>query len=287
MTAQTSLISGKQIAQQIKDQLKQQVADLDYQPGLAVILVGENPASQVYVRAKDRACQKVGFYSQKLELDKDISQEQLLAEVQALNQDPQVDGILVQLPLPDHLDEKLVIDNINPDKDVDVFHPANVGRLSLRKSLPDLDQVLAPCTPKGVMRMLEHSQVDLEGKQAVVVGRSNLVGKPLALMLLARHATVTVCHSRTKNLQEQTKQADVLIAAVGRPEFITQDMVKPGAVVIDVGINRTDDGLVGDVAFDQVKQVAGQITPVPGGVGPMTIASLLENTLLLAKRRRG
>lgn len=279
----SNLIDGRALSKKIKNQIKSEVEKLDYKPGLAVVLVGEDPASQVYVNSKEKACQQVGFYSEKVVLDKDISQDELLQEIQRLNQDPKVHGILVQLPLPEHLDEKAVIYNINPKKDVDVFHPYNVGQLCLKKKLGSLDQLLAPCTPKGMMRMLEEINIDPEGKKAVIVGRSNLVGKPIALMLLASNATVEVCHSRTQDLKAATKQADILVAAVGRPKFITKDMVKPGAVVLDVGINRTEEGLVGDVDFEAVKEVAGHITPVPGGVGPMTIASLLENTLLLAK----
>lgn len=279
-----NLIDGRQISSQLKSRIKAKVKAADFQPGLAVILVGDDPASKVYVNSKEKACQKAGFLSRKIVLDKDISQQQLLEEVEKLNEDPKIHGILVQLPLPDHLDEKIVIENIDPKKDVDVFHPHNVGRLTLIKRLPPLDELLAPCTPKGIMRMLQETDVELEGKKAVVIGRSNLVGKPVALMLTASSATVTVCHSRTKDLAAEAKRADILIAAVGRAEFVTADMVKPGAVVIDVGINRTDEGLVGDVDFEAVKQKAGHITPVPGGVGPMTIACLLENTLLLAEK---
>lgn len=280
------LIDGRKISSQLKAEIKEKVATADYQPGLAVILVGDDPASQVYVNYKEKACKKAGFYSRKIVLEANTTQAELLAEVKKLNNDPKIDGILVQLPLPDHLDEKVVIENIDPEKDVDVFHPYNVGQLTLIKHLPALDKLLAPCTPKGIMRMLQTTDVELEGKKAVVIGRSNLVGKPIALMLNASNATVTVCHSRTQNLAEEAKKADVLIAAVGRPEFVTTEMVKPGSIVIDVGINRVDDDLIGDVDFTAVEKVADQITPVPGGVGPMTIACLLENTLLLAERRR-
>lgn len=278
------IIDGRLLSKKIKQKVKKQVEKLDYQPGLAVVLVGNNPASQVYVKSKEKACQKAGFYSEKVEMDDDTTQKKLLAQIQKLNTDPKIHGILVQLPLPDHLDEKAVIDNINPKKDVDVFHPFNVGELCLKKRLPELDELLAPCTPKGIMRMFEEIKLDLSGKKAVVIGRSNLVGKPIALMMLAKNSTIEICHSRTQNLAEATSQADILVAAVGKPNFVTKDMVKPGAVVIDVGINRTKDGLTGDVDFDEVEKIAGHITPVPGGVGPMTIASLLENTLLLAKK---
>lgn len=280
------IIDGREISKKIKQKIKKQAAALDYQPGLAVVLVGDNPASKVYVKSKEKACKQVDFYSKKIKLEADITQEQLLKEIEKLNKDPKIDGILVQLPLPGHIDEKIVIENINPVKDVDVFHPYNVGQLCLTKRLPDLDELLAPCTPKGIMRMLEEIKIDLTGKKAVVIGRSNLVGKPIALMMLGKNATVEICHSRTQNLAETTSQADILVAAVGRPNMVTKDMVKKEAVVIDVGINRTDKGLTGDVNFQEVKEKAGWITPVPGGVGPMTIASLLENTLLLAKKYR-
>lgn len=276
------IIDGKQISLKLKANIKKKVEEMSTQPGLAVVLVGDDPASKIYVNSKERACEKAGFYSKKVLLDKNISQDKLIEQIKDLNQDPKIHGILVQMPLPDHLDEGLVIENINPNKDVDVFHPYNIGQLFLRKNLPPLNHLLAPCTPKGIMRLLQSIGIELEGKKAVVVGRSNLVGKPIATMLTAANATATICHSRTKNLAGETSQADILIAAVGLPEFIGQEMVKPGSVVIDVGINRTDDGLVGDVDFEAVKSVAGHITPVPGGVGPMTIACLLENTFILA-----
>ncbi len=276
------LIDGKKIASKLKADIKTEVEEMSTQPGLAVVLVGDDPASKIYVNSKEKACKKAGFHSKKVLLDKDITQKELLEQIKDLNQDSKIHGILVQMPLPDHLDEDLVVEAISLDKDVDVFHPYNFGQLFLKKALPPLDALLAPCTPKGIMRLLESTGIELEGKKAVVVGRSNLVGKPIASMMTAANATVTICHSRTKDLAAETSQADILIAAVGLPEFIGQEMVKPGAVVIDVGINRTEDGLVGDVDFEAVKSVAGHITPVPGGVGPMTIASLLENTLILA-----
>lgn len=282
----TQLIDGRALSKKIQLQIKKEVASLAFKPGLAVVLVGEDPASQVYVNSKEKACKDVGFYSEKIVLDKNISQTKLLAVIKKLNNNPKIHGILVQLPLPKHLDEKIVIDNINPVKDVDVFHPYNVGELFLKKQLPKLDDLLAPCTPKGIMRMLEEYQIELNGKKAVVIGRSNLVGKPIALMLLANNATVEICHSRTKNLTKTCAQADIVIAAIGQANFVKKTMVKKGAVVIDVGINRTQEGLVGDVDFAEVKNLTTYITPVPGGVGPMTIACLLENTLLLAKKQK-
>ena len=273
-----SIIDGKALSAVVKEEVKAKVAELEARygrrPCLAVIIVGENPASQVYVRNKVKAAAFTGIESLQLELPSDISEELLLKRIAELNSDPAVDGILVQLPLPKHIDEEKVIDAIAREKDVDGFHPGNVAGLWLGKDC------IVPCTPAGVMRMIESIGYDLNGKSAVVVGRSNIVGKPVAKLLLDRNATVTIAHSRTRDLAAVTHSADVLVAAVGRPRMITGDMVKPGAVVIDVGINRTDDGkIVGDVDFDSVAEVAGWITPVPGGVGPMTIAMLLENTI--------
>ena len=278
------LIDGRALSKKIQKRIATEVSTLKFKPGLAVVLVGNDPASQVYVRSKEKACQAVGFYSEKIVLNKNITQDKLLTVIKKLNKNPKIHGILVQLPLPQHLDEKIVIDNISPKKDVDVFHPYNVGELFLQKRLPKLDELLAPCTPKGIMRMLEEYKIKLEGKKAVVLGRSNLVGKPIALMLLAKNATVEICHSHTKNLAEISARADILIAAIGQANFVKKNMVKKGAVVIDVGINRSKDGLLGDVDFPAVEKIASYITPVPGGVGPMTIACLLENTLLLAKK---
>ncbi len=247
-------------------------------PGLAVVLVGENPASQVYVRNKRRACAEAGFYSELHELGAETSEQQLLDLVDRLNAKAEIDGILVQLPLPEQIDEEAVIERILPTKDVDGFHPYNVGRLALR--MP----VLRPCTPKGVMTMLERTGRELSGLDAVIIGQSNIVGRPMALELLAARCTITVCHSRTKDLADKARAADILVAAVGRPEFVPGDWVKPGALVVDVGINRLQNGkLCGDVAFVGASERAGWITPVPGGVGPMTIASLLENTLQAAE----
>lgn len=276
MSAQ--ILDGKAIAADIKQDIKRRVeartAEGFRQPGLAVVLVGDNPASQVYVRNKRRSCEEVGFYSEMHDLPGDTSQDKLLGLIDKLNADEAIDGILVQLPLPGQIDEEAVIERILPTKDVDGFHPYNVGRLSLR--MP----ILRPCTSKGVMTMLERTGQKLEGLDAVIIGQSNIVGRPMAMELLAARCTITVCHSRTKDLVEKARNADILVAAVGRPKFVPGDWVKEGAIVIDVGINRTDEGkLVGDVDFASVSQRAGWITPVPGGVGPMTIATLLENTL--------
>ena len=283
MTAQ--IIDGKALSAQVRTEVTQRVAALKAQgvtPGLAVILVGDNPASQVYVRNKVKACTDCGMHSVLEKYGADMTEAALLARVQALNADAGIHGILVQLPLPSHIDAQKVIEAISPAKDVDGFHIASAG--ALMTGLPGF----WPCTPYGCMKILESIGCHLRGKHAVVIGRSNIVGKPMALMLLAQDATVTVCHSRTSNLQEHTLQADVIVAAVGRRGLLTADMVKPGAVVLDVGMNRNDEGrLCGDVDFDGVKEVAGFITPVPGGVGPMTIAMLLVNTLQAAERTAG
>lgn len=273
----TQILDGKLVSQTIKDQLKVKVAELDRKPGLAVVLVGNDPASQVYVRNKEKACAEIGYYSRKIELPETVTEIELINTVIQLNKDSKVHGILVQFPLPQnlrHLEEK-VINTILPAKDVDCFHPINVGKLVTAKNLDD--NLLMPCTPYGVIRILEHYQIPISGKHVVILGRSNIVGKPEALMMLAKDATVTICHSKTQNLTEITKQTDIIVAAIGKPEFLTSDMVKEGAVVIDVGINRTDNGLVGDVKFDELAQKTSAITPVPGGIGPMTIAILMEN----------
>ena len=283
MTAQ--LIDGNALSRQLRTQVAERAAALKARgvtPGLAVILVGDNPASQVYVRNKVKACTDCGMHSVLEKYGADMTEAALLARVQALNADAGIHGILVQLPLPSHIDAQKVIEAISPAKDVDGFHIASAG--ALMTGLPGF----WPCTPYGCMKMLESIGCHLRGKHAVVIGRSNIVGKPMALMLLAQDATVTVCHSRTPNLKEHTLQADVIVAAVGRRGLLTADMVKPGAVVLDVGMNRNDEGrLCGDVDFDGVKEVAGFITPVPGGVGPMTIAMLLVNTLQAAERTAG
>ena len=283
MTAQ--LIDGNVLSRQLRTQVAERAAALKARgvtPGLAVILVGDNPASQVYVRNKVKACTDCGMHSVLEKYGADMTEAALLARVQALNADAGIHGILVQLPLPSHIDAQKVIEAISPAKDVDGFHIASAG--ALMTGLPGF----WPCTPYGCMKILESIGCHLRGKHAVVIGRSNIVGKPMALMLLAQDATVTVCHSRTSNLKEHTLQADVIVAAVGRRGLLTADMVKPGAVVLDVGMNRNDEGrLCGDVDFDGVKEVAGFITPVPGGVGPMTIAMLLVNTLQAAERTAG
>ena len=280
MTAQ--LIDGNALSAQLRADVARRAQALKARgtvPGLAVLLVGENPASQVYVRNKVKACQDSGLHSVLETYEASLSQAQLLARVEALNQDASIHGILVQLPLPPHIDAQKVIEAISPAKDVDGFHIASAG--ALMTGLPGF----WPCTPYGCMKMLEAIGYDLKGKHAVVIGRSNIVGKPMALMLLQKDATVTVCHSRTQDLKTQTLQADVIVAAVGRRNVLTADMVKPGAVVLDVGMNRNPEGkLCGDVDFAGVKEVAGYITPVPGGVGPMTITMLLVNTLEAAER---
>ena len=280
MTAHT--IDGNALAQHWREQVARDCVALQargVKPGLAVLLVGDNPASQVYVRNKVKACEQAGLYSVLEQLPADLSESDLLARVDALNRDPLIHGILVQLPLPAHINAHKVIEAIDPAKDVDGFHVASAG--ALMTGLPGF----WPCTPHGCMKMLESIGYTLSGKHAVVIGRSNIVGKPMALMLLAQTATVTICHSRTVNLKALTLQADVIVAAVGQRNTVTADMVKPGAVVIDVGMNRNEAGkLCGDVDFEGVRQVAGHITPVPGGVGPMTIAMLLVNTLESAKR---
>ena len=276
MTAHT--IDGNALAQHWREQVARECVALQAR-GLAVLLVGDNPASQVYVRNKVKACEHAGLYSVLEQLPADLSESDLLARVDALNRDPLIHGILVQLPLPAHINAHKVIEAIDPAKDVDGFHVASAG--ALMTGMPGF----WPCTPHGCMKMLESIGYTLSGKHAVVIGRSNIVGKPMALMLLAQNATVTICHSRTVNLKALTLQADVIVAAVGQRNTVTADMVKPGAVVIDVGMNRNEAGkLCGDVDFEGVRQVAGHITPVPGGVGPMTIAMLLVNTLESAKR---
>jgi len=268
------IIDGKKIAKQLRISIAEQVTKLDRKPGLAVVLVGDDPASEVYVRNKDNACKEVGFYSEKINKPADITQTELLSEVERLNKDDKIDGILVQLPLPSHLDANQVIEAINPNKDVDGFHSENVGKLMQNKAY------LRPCTPKGVMTMLATTGVDLAGKNCVVVGASNIVGRPMAMELLNARATVTICNSKTQDLSSKIKQADVVVAAVGKPKMIQGDWIKAGAIVIDVGINRLENGsLSGDVDFDSAQEKAAWITPVPGGVGPMTIATLLENTL--------
>ena len=277
-----NIINGKEISAAIRAEIKeateQLVATSGVRPGLAVIIVGEDPASQVYVRNKKRACDEVGFYSESYELPEATTQDELNALVDRLNKDDNIHGILCQLPLPKHLDENEVIMRIDPKKDVDAFHPENVGKIMIG------DYSFLPCTPAGVMALLERSGIDVCGKECVVVGRSNIVGKPQAMLLLHANGTVTICHSRTKNLAEVCRRADILVAAIGKADFFTGDMIKDGAVVIDVGMNRRADGkLTGDVDFASVEPKASYITPVPGGVGPMTITMLMQNTLTAAK----
>ncbi|MBW6511577.1 MAG: bifunctional methylenetetrahydrofolate dehydrogenase/methenyltetrahydrofolate cyclohydrolase FolD [Desulfuromonadaceae bacterium] len=277
------IIDGKAIAATMRETIKADVETLTAQgvtPGLAVVLVGEDPASRVYVSMKEKACEQAGIFSDEHKLSAATTEAQLLALIDEINNDARIDGILVQLPLPPHIDESKILEAISPAKDADGFHPYNVGRLVTGNPL------FQPCTPYGVMKMLEHTGVDLKGKEVVVVGRSNIVGKPVALMCLAEHATVTICHSRTRDLAAQVGRADVVIAAVGQPEMIKGAWIKEGAVVIDVGVNRVGDKkLVGDVEFAAAKERASAITPVPGGVGPMTITMLLYNTVESAKRR--
>ena len=278
------ILDGKQLSQELKDEMRQEVDALakayGRRPCLMVVIVGNNPASQSYVRGKIKATEYVGFDGSLVSLPEDVTEDALIAEIERLNQDEQGDGILVQLPLPKHISEDRVIASISPEKDVDGFHATNVARLWLNQPC------IVPCTPKGVIVMLDRAGIEISGKNAVVVGRSNIVGKPVAKLLLDRNATVTIAHSRTKNLKEVCRQADILVAAVGRPLMLTADYIKPGAAVIDVGINRLEDGrLVGDVDFEGAKEIAGAITPVPGGVGPMTITMLMRNTIECFLRR--
>lgn len=279
----TKIIDGKLISKEEREKIAAETAALKEKgvtPGLAVIIVGEDPASQVYVRNKHRACGEVGFYSDVITMPESATEEELLSKIAELAENDKINGILVQLPLPKHIDEKKVIATIPPEKDVDAFHLENTGRIMLG------EYRYLPCTPAGIMTMLEHEGIEVSGKECVVVGRSNIVGKPMAMLLLNKSGTVTVCHSKTKNLAEVTRRADILVVAVGKAGFITGDMIKEGAVVIDVGINRGEDGkLHGDVDFDSAFPVASAITPVPGGVGPMTITTLLRNTLTAAERR--
>jgi methylenetetrahydrofolate dehydrogenase (NADP+)/methenyltetrahydrofolate cyclohydrolase len=283
MTAK--IIDGKALAEELRQSFRARVEALaarGHKPGLVVILVGEDPASQVYVKNKVNGCVAIGMHSEKIVYDAAVDQEKVLEKIAELNADPAIHGILVQLPLPRHFDEERVLEAIAPEKDVDGFHAENVGALAQGNPR------FIPCTPYGVMKMFEKGNVDLAGKEAVVIGRSNIVGKPMALLLINAGATVTVCHSKTRDLKFHTSRADIVVAAVGRPKFVTADMIRPGAVVIDVGINRLADGkLCGDVDYAGCLEVAGQITPVPGGVGPMTITMLLANTIEAAERKAG
>ena len=276
------IINGKEISAQIRMELAEETKKFEkengFLPGLAVVIVGEDPASQVYVRNKRRACEEIGYYSESYELPESTTQEELETLVDKLNNDSKIHGILVQLPLPRHLDETAVLLKIRPDKDVDAFHPYNVGKIMIG------DYSFLPCTPAGVMALLERSGVEIAGKNCVVIGRSNIVGKPMAMLLLHANGTVTICHSKTQNLTEVCREADILVVAIGRADFVGADMVKPGAVVIDVGMNRKADGkLTGDVNFAEVEPIVSAITPVPGGVGPMTITMLMQNTLTAAR----
>ena len=280
------IIDGKLVSQKTRENIKAQVEEFKVNngivPGLAVIVVGNNPASAVYVRNKHKATMEVGMNSYQIELPEDTREDELLEKIAELNSDPSVNGILVQLPLPKHISEKKVIAAISPDKDVDAFHPQNVGRIMIG------DYDLLPCTPAGIMKLIDFYGISVEGKRCVVIGRSNIVGKPMAHLLLERNGTVTVCHSKTNNLYDITRDADIVVVAIGKAKFLTSEMIKPGAVVIDVGINRDENGkLVGDVDFESASKEASYITPVPGGVGPMTISMLLENTLTAAKKQLG
>lgn len=276
------IIDGKVISQSVKDRVAKEVAELKQKgitTGLAVIIVGEDPASKVYVANKKKACEALGIISEEYALPESTTQQELLALIDTLNKKESINGILCQLPLPKHLNEDEVINAILPEKDVDAFHPQNVGKIMLG------DYDFVPCTPAGIMEMLDYEGIDISGKTCVVIGRSNIVGKPMGMLLLHKNGTITICHSRTKDLAEVCKKADILVAAVGRPNFVTADMVKDGAVVIDVGINRVDSKLVGDVDFNAVKDKCAAITPVPGGVGPMTIAMLMQNTVTASKKQ--
>lgn len=272
------IIDGKAISAAVKEQVRDEIARDNLTVGLAVVIVGDDPASRVYVNNKKKACEFCGIKSYEYALPAETTQDELLELVDTLNADKNVNGILVQLPLPEHLDEKAVIERISPNKDVDAFHESNVGRIMIG------NYSFLPCTPAGCMELIHSTGVEVAGKECVVIGRSNIVGKPMAMLLLHENGTVTICHSKTRDLAEVCRRADILVAAVGRPNFVTADMVKPGAVVIDVGINRLENGkLCGDVKFDEVSEVAGWITPVPGGVGPMTIAILMRNTVTAAR----
>lgn len=274
-----NIINGKEISAAIREEIKAGVQGMSVRPGLAVVLVGDDPASAVYVRNKSKACAEVGIYSEVYRLPEETGREQLLGLIEQLNQSPLIHGILVQLPLPKHLDPEEVIMAIDPAKDVDAFHPANVGKIMIG------NYDFLPCTPAGVMELLHRSGIEVSGKECVVIGRSNIVGKPQAMLLLHENATVTVCHSKTRDLPSVCRRADILVSAVGKAKFVTADMVRNGAVVIDVGMNRDENGkLCGDVDFEPVSEKASYITPVPGGVGPMTITMLLKNTVTAAKR---
>ena len=276
-----NIIDGKLISSQIRDEIAENVKKLKRKPGLAVIIVGEDPASQIYVRNKEKACEQVGFYSKTYRLNQEATTCELLNLINVLNFDDKIDGILVQLPLPKHIDEKAVIEAIKPEKDVDTFSEKNTGKIMIGT------QTISPCTPSGIIELLKRYNIDICGKTCVVVGRSNIVGKPMAMLLLQENGTVTICHSKTENLKEITKTADILVVAIGKSKFITRDMIKNNAVIIDVGMNRDENGkLSGDVDFENVKDIVSYITPVPGGVGPMTITMLLKNTFMLSLKNQ-
>ncbi|MFQ6033608.1 MAG: bifunctional methylenetetrahydrofolate dehydrogenase/methenyltetrahydrofolate cyclohydrolase FolD [Candidatus Bipolaricaulia bacterium] len=282
---QAQIIDGKQVAAELRQRLKEEAAALAREgitPGLATVLVGEDPASQVYVRMKEKACAEIGIMSRGIRPPADIPQEDLIEQIEELNRDPAIHGILVQLPLPKHLDAAEVLKHVSPEKDVDGFHPLNLGKLLSAKYWEELPQFV-PCTPAGIIHLIDTTGVEIEGKNAVVVGRSIIVGKPVAMLLLARQATVSICHSRTRDLGAATREAEILVVAAGVPRLVKGNMIRKGAVVIDVGVNRLEEGLVGDVDFESAKEVAGYLTPVPGGVGPMTITMLLRNTVASAK----
>lgn len=288
----TTIINGKEVAGQIQNELAVKAAELKEKgitPRLATILVGEDPASQVYIGQKRKACERLGIISDHQTLSAATEEAELLSIIDGLNNDPEVNGILVQLPVPEHINSVKVLDAISPQKDVDGFHPFNVGKFFTEKSFSDMVDkgLFLPCTPYGIMELLKRYNVPVKGADVVIVGRSNIVGKPIALLLLAADATVTVCHSRTKDLKEVCLRADIIVAAIGKPKFVTADMVKEGAVVIDVGVNRLPEGLVGDVDYANVSQKASAITPVPGGVGPMTITMLMANTIMAARNQAG
>lgn len=275
-------LDGKTLGQKLKEEVKQQVqmlkASENIIPGLAVILVGEDPSSRIYVDNKKKACKEVDIYSEVINFSAAATQQEILEAIEGLNKDPKISGILVQLPLPKHLNERDILNAIKPKKDVDGFHPINIGKLCQG------DPEFVPCTPQGVIELLKDNNIEIEGKEAVVVGRSNIVGKPMAQLLLKENATVTVCHSKTKGIEGVIKRADIVVVAIGQPRFLKGYMLKPGAVVVDVGVNRTDDGkVVGDADFESISKIAGYVTPVPGGIGPMTIAMLLKNTIKAAR----
>ena len=286
-----TIIDGKAVSQEIREEVKSQSDKFKKErgitPGLAFILVGNNPASQVYVKNKAKACESLGYYSVTERMPEDASQGKVLAKIDEFNNDQKIHGILVQMPLPKHIDEYKIIEAVDPSKDVDALHPFNIGKYCSTKSWDEIveNKLLLPCTPYGIIVLLEKYGIEVSGKKAVVVGRSNLGGKPTAILLLSKNATVTMAHSRTENLQDICKEADILVAVIGRANFVKKDFVKPGAAVFDVGINRTEGGMCGDVDFENVKEVASWITPVPGGVGAMTITMLMKNTLLAASRQ--